>query len=116
MEPFTVAVVLAQLAAPFLLKAGEAAAEKAGEGAWTFITSKFKSKELAAIDPTKGPVGPDSVEILKQALLKEMQADPGLLEQGQRYLTQIQPATTIVNQYGDKSFNVGNNLGTIRFN
>ena len=115
MDPTTVATTAVTMLAPYVVKAGEKAAEKIGETlpvgvgkVWKAITGKFKGKpaaEEAITDLVATPGDQLTQSMFAGHLRKALEADPTFLTELAQLLASVQQDS------GDKSLNTGS--GTI---
>jgi len=127
MDPLTFAPALLSLLTPYLIKAGEKAAEEVGKALpqraaqlWQALRQKFDAKPAAAealTDLAHNPEDPDTQAAFRKEARKAAEQDPawlqqmtGLLQQAQREAQQTLKITgddnTIVNVGGDVNGNI----------
>jgi len=106
---------------PYLLKAGEKAAEETGKAVagqswewakslWTKLKPKVEAKETAleaAQDASQAPEDPDAQAAFRQQLKKLLNEDQSLAEEVSRWLEQGKAAGVTVTAAGDRSVAIG---------
>ena len=106
---------------PYLLKAGEKAAEETGKAVagqswewakslWTKLKPKVEAKETAleaAQDASQAPEDPDAQAAFRQQLKKLLTEDQSLAEEVSRWLEQGKAAGITVTASGDRSVAIG---------
>ncbi len=113
MEPVTLVTTAIAMVSPYLLKTGEAIAEKIGEDIWNIIKKPF-AKELK-VDIIKDK------EQLNHLLLQKIDTDPAFREELQNAVAIAQNKLDAyyqqnVNNTGqiEKQINIQNNTGNIQ--
>jgi hypothetical protein len=111
MEPVTIATTAVALLSPYLIKAGEKAAEKMGEKlpttvgkVWQAITSKFRGQpvaEKAVTDWVAQLDDKDNEAAFRKELRDVLKADPTFMHELAQLLAVVQQ------QSGDKIINTG---------
>jgi hypothetical protein len=109
MDPVSMATTAVAFLSPYLVKAGEKAAENIGEKlpaqvgkVWTAITSKFRgrpSAEKAVTDWVAQPEDTDNEAAFRKELRDVLKADRTFLTELSQLLTSVQPESrdTVVN-------------------
>ena len=109
---------------PYLIKAGEKAAEETGKtvatqtlewgkSLWAKLKPKVDAKPAAleaAEDVAQSPDDQDAQASFRKQLRKLLEADPALAEEVQRWLEQGKAAGVIVSASGDRSLAIGGNV------
>lgn len=117
MELLTLASTAVGMAIPYLVKSGEAIAEKVGEDIWSFVKSLFKSDEQTIVQEQLTN-GQNNDEII-QKLIDKLNENPALQQQleevvvsGQKQLANNQT----INNHGsiEKQININQNSGNIQ--
>jgi hypothetical protein len=111
MEPVTIATTAVALLSPYLMKAGEKAAETIGEKlpanvgkVWTAITSKFRGQpaaEAVTADLVAQPNDEDNQTAFRIQLKKVLETDPSFMAKLAQLLSAVQP------ERGDQILNTG---------
>jgi hypothetical protein len=121
-------ITVIQTLVPWLTKAGDAVAQKAGESVWGFLLSKAKDsgkeKQYGGLLPLlkTHPSSPDLQVALKQILMEDLKQDPSFAEALSRFMQtsihcdqriwQVADSNNAENSYNNNQYNSHNQYGS----